>query len=167
MSVRTGLLAAVLLVALSGCSPPTAEKAADAPAAPAAPTPTPAVAAKSPEEIAAALATLPAPYSQGDYANGRRVFAQCRSCHTLGEGEPNRVGPNLHGMFGAKAGQVEGFAYSDVVKNSGIVWDGPTLEKWLESPQTFLKGNRMAFVGVKKPEDRRDVIAYIKIETTK
>lgn len=80
---------------------------------------------------------------------GATELQKCKICHSLDKGGPNRVGPNLHGMFGRKAGTVAGFAYSDVMKNSGIVWGDDTLAKFLHDPQESLPGNRMSFPGVK------------------
>ncbi|MDG2243010.1 MAG: cytochrome c family protein [Rhodospirillaceae bacterium] len=97
---------------------------------------------------------------------GKRVFVLCRSCHTLDEGGRNKVGPNLHGMFGNSAGVKEGFRYSDVVKDSGIVWSAETLEEWLVKPKDFLPGNKMAFAGVRKESDRKALITYLMAETT-
>jgi cytochrome c len=168
MSVRL-LAVAGLLTLLSACGP-AAEKPAPAPAAaPTAPAPAPAAPAASADDpaIAAALAELPAPYNEANYANGRKIFAQCRTCHTVVKDGPNQVGPNLHGVFGRTAGTVEKFNYSAAVKGSGIVWDAAKLDQWLTDPKGYLPGNRMAFAGVKKPDDRRDVIAYLKIESSK
>lgn len=96
---------------------------------------------------------------------GKRVFVLCRSCHTLEEDGRNKVGPNLHGMFGSNAGVKEGFRYSDVVKESGIVWSAETLEEWLVKPKDFLPGNKMAFAGVRKESDRKALITYLQAET--
>ena len=111
------------------------------------------------------FAALPAPYSDADYARGRRTFKLCQSCHTLGEGGPNLVGPNLHGLFGRDIGSLEGFEYSNAVADAGFAWTPEKLDEWLAGPNTFLPGNRMAFSGVRKPQDRLAVIAYIMSET--
>ena len=97
---------------------------------------------------------------------GQRVFLLCRSCHNTEEDSGNKVGPNLYGVFGRKAGTAPDFKYSDAVKNSGIVWDEKTINEWLTRPKDFLPGNKMAFRGVDKEEDRKALIAYLKKETT-
>jgi len=97
---------------------------------------------------------------------GQRVFLMCRSCHSTEKDGRHKVGPNLHGLFGAKAGAKEGFKYSDAVKNSGIVWSEESINEWLVKPKDFLPGNKMAFAGVPKEPDRKALIAYLK-ETTK
>ncbi len=112
-----------------------------------------------------AFAGLPEPYASADYNRGRRTFKLCQSCHTLNEGGQNLVGPNLYGFFGREIGAAEGFAYSKAVEESDIVWTPEILSEWLESPRNFLPGNRMSFAGVRKPEDRTAVIAYIMAET--
>lgn len=127
--------------------------------APAQPTPTPV------SDLAPEFADLPEPYRSANYARGRRTFKLCASCHTLTEGGPNLVGPNLHGLFGREAGAVEGFRYSDAIQESGIVWSPEDLEQWLVSPRGFLPGNNMNFNGVRRPSDRTAVIAYIMVET--
>jgi cytochrome c len=81
--------------------------------------------------------------------SGATELQKCKICHSLDKGGPNRVGPNLFGVFGRKAAVVAGFAYSDAMKNSGIVWDDDTLAKFLRDPQGSLPGNRMSFPGVK------------------
>ena len=113
----------------------------------------------------AAIAALPAPYNAANYEAGRRAFAQCRSCHVIQAGGSHRVGPNLHGVFGRNAAAVEGYNYSDVLKASDITWGPEPLNEWLTKPQEFLPGNKMTFVGLKDPNDRRDVIAYLMVET--
>ncbi|MEO1662290.1 MAG: cytochrome c family protein [Pseudomonadota bacterium] len=112
-----------------------------------------------------AFAALPEPYASADYNRGRRTYKLCQSCHTLNEGGANLVGPNLYGIFGRSIGAVEGFTYSKAVQESDIVWTPEILAEWLESPRNFLPGNKMSFAGVRKPEDRTAVIAYIMAET--
>ncbi len=116
-------------------------------------------------ETAKILASLPAPYNTADLENGQRKFALCRSCHTITEGGANMTGPNLHGVFGRKAGTHEKFRYSQAVQNAGFVWDAEHLDKWLQDPRGFLPGNRMSFLGVKDEKDRIDLIAYLKVES--
>jgi cytochrome c len=113
----------------------------------------------------ALLTSLPAPYNVADLANGQRVFARCRSCHTITEGGPNMTGPNLYGVFGRAAGAAEGYNYSTAVKQAGFLWDADHLNNWLENPRTFLKGTKMSFAGIPDATDRRDVIAFLKVET--
>lgn len=111
------------------------------------------------------FASLPAPYNTADYARGRRTFKLCQSCHTTNEGGGALVGPNLYGLFGREAGKAEGFAYSDALKSADFVWTPDKVDHWLENPQTFLKGNRMTFAGVRNPDDRKAVVAYLMTET--
>jgi cytochrome c len=151
-------MTALLALALTGCSQGGDSGQGGAPTVPARPAPTPA-------DKAALLAALPAPWNEADLDNGRRVFARCRSCHTITEGGPNMTGPNLYGMFGRQAGAQPGYNYSAAVKDAGFLWDGERLEHWLENPRTFLRGTRMSFAGIPDATDRRDVVAWLKIET--
>ena len=111
------------------------------------------------------IAALPAPYNAANYEAGRRAFGQCRSCHTIEAGGPNRVGPNLHGVFGRRVGTNPGFEYSQAVQGADFTWDAAQLNQWLTNPQTFLQGNRMAFAGVRNETQRRDLIAYLMVES--
>ncbi|AWK88676.1 c-type cytochrome [Azospirillum thermophilum] len=97
-----------------------------------------------------------------DAAAGEKVFNQCKACHTIESGGPNRVGPNLHGVASRKAGSVEGFKYSDAMANSGITWSEETLDKYLADPKSTIPGNKMAFAGVKNEQARKDLIAFLK-----
>lgn len=102
---------------------------------------------------------------QGDAAAGEDVFKKCRACHDVGPGAKNKVGPLLNGIIGRKSGTVEGFAYSDANKSAGekgLVWTEEQMLKYLEDPRAFMPGNKMAFVGLKDPQDRADVLAYLK-----
>ena len=156
------VLAAIIPVLLAACGPAPSRNAETQPAQSAA--------EHGSEdddhaEEQAAIAALPAPYDEASYDAGRRVFAQCRSCHTIDEGAGNRVGPNLHGVFGREIGSVEGFTYSRPVQDANFTWDADHLDHWLQNPQTFLPGNRMAFAGVRDETQRRDLIAYLMVET--
>jgi cytochrome c len=113
----------------------------------------------------AAPADFAALLAAADPDKGKVLFLQCRACHSLELNGANKVGPNLHGVFGRKAGLAPGFAYSEVVSGSAIVWSAETLNEWLARPSDFLPGNRMVFVGIRKPEDRVNLIAYLKRET--
>lgn len=128
-------------------------------------TPSPATPAPTEAEKAAILASLPAPYNAADLDNGRRAFARCRSCHTINEGGSNMTGPNLYGIFGRVAGTHPKYNYSAPLKAAGFVWDAGRLDHWLENPRTFLPGNKMTFPGLPDATDRRDVIAFLKVET--
>ena len=97
---------------------------------------------------------------------GEKVFRRCASCHTLGDGERHKVGPNLWGVFGREAASAEGFKrYSKAMKESGIVWDDAIMDTYLEAPRKTVKGTNMAFVGLRKPEDREKLIAFLRAET--
>jgi cytochrome c len=166
MRVAVSLMAlAAGALLISGCGkkqdtaeqPATTTEPASAPVAPAGPTA---------EQIKTLVASLPAPYNTGDVANGQAKFNQCRACHTPEQGGPNMTGPNLWGIFGRKAGSIEGFSYSDGLKASGIVWDAPKIDKWIENPRAVAPDTRMSFMGLKDPKDRIDVVAYLKTVTT-
>lgn len=165
--MRQLLISAALVAALAACGPSAPpEQSADTETPTAAPAAPPAVEPEATSEaIQAAVAALPAPYNAADYEAGRRVFAQCRSCHTIEAGAPNRVGPNLHGVFGREVGSLEGFNYSQPVQDADFEWDAAQLDHWLANPQTFLPGNRMAFAGVRNETQRRDLIAYLMVES--
>lgn len=152
------LFAVAAFLALAACGSPEAPSSGSQTAAT---TPAP-----SREEEQAKIAALPAPYNEASYEAGRRAFAQCRSCHIIEAGAPHRVGPNLHGVFGRDVGTAEGFTYSQTVQDADFVWDADHLDHWLQNPQTFLPGNRMAFAGVRDETQRRDLIAYLMVEAS-
>jgi len=105
---------------------------------------------------------------EADLAAGEKLFARCKACHTLDEGGKNGIGPNLHGIFGSTAGMREGVTYSKAMKakgEEGLVWTDETLSTYLERPAAMVKGTNMAFPGLKKPEERASLIAYLKRET--
>jgi len=100
--------------------------------------------------------------ASGEAEEGRKVFNQCKACHTVEKGGKNAVGPNLHGLFGRKAGAVAEFKYSDQMKGSGIVWSDETIGQYVADPKTFVPGNKMAFAGLKREKQIADLLAYLK-----
>lgn len=104
----------------------------------------------------------------GDATKGEKVFKKCKSCHTVVEGGPNGIGPNLWGIFGKGSTHNPDYTYSAGAKAkaaTGLVWSGETLYKYLENPKAFVPGTTMSFPGLKKPEDRKNIIAYLEIAT--
>jgi cytochrome c len=104
--------------------------------------------------------------ADGDPDLGKRQFAPCSSCHSVDAGGPDKVGPNLHGVIGRKAGTKEGFAYSDALKNAGFTWDEAKIDAWITKPAALVPGTKMAFLGVSNPAVRANIIAYLKQATT-
>lgn len=97
----------------------------------------------------------------GDIAKGAALFAtHCAECHSVKEGK-NKKGPSLFATFGAKAAQREGFAYSDALKNSQIVWNAETLSRYLANPRVAVPGGKMKYDGLESASERADLIAYL------
>ena len=183
--MRTVVLAgvsvcALLMLSACGGGGEEAEPAAtaEAPAAPAT-TPSPNSASTGAQATGATAGDVAAPPSPatasaaagggevllagltGDATRGQKVFAQCRTCHVLDAGV-NKVGPSLNGIVGRKAGTVPNFRYSPANQNGGIVWTEEVLFAYLENPRKYMPGTYMSFVGLKQPQQRADVIAYLK-----
>jgi len=97
-----------------------------------------------------------------DPAAGERVFAQCRACHQVGENAKNAVGPVLNGLFGRKAGTVEGYNYSAANKNSGLTWDEATFRDYIKDPRAKIPGTKMVYAGLKDEQRITDLVAYLK-----
>ena len=112
--------------------------------------------------VAAVLAVSNIAAKAQDAAAGEAVFRQCRACHSIGPGARNLVGPELNGLAGRKAGSVEGFAYSDANKNSGITWDEAVFKEYIANPLAKIPGTKMQFVGEKNPKNAADLWAYLK-----
>jgi cytochrome c len=109
----------------------------------------------------AALFALAVPASAGptsDADRGEALYQACTDCHSI---DKNDVGPRHRGVYGRKAGSLPDYAYSDALKSSNIVWNEETLDKWLTDPQALVPGARM-FFHLDNPQDRADVIAYLK-----
>lgn len=88
-------------------------------------------------------------------------FAQCRACHAVKPGQ-HGVGPSLAGVYGTKAGEIAGYAFSAALKSSGLTWDDATLDNWLEAPVKLVPGTKMVYAGQPDPAKRAELIAYIK-----
>ncbi|MBX3497999.1 MAG: cytochrome c family protein [Alphaproteobacteria bacterium] len=106
---------------------------------------------------------LAIPAQAQDVAAGERLFKRhCGICHIAEKDSTRRLqGPNLWGLIGRKAGTIEGFRYSEANKNSGIVWSTETLDPYLADPRGVIRGTTMAFVGVKKPDERKAIIEFL------
>lgn len=116
--------------------------------------------------LAVGLAAAGAAAQSGNEARGERLFnQQCKACHTLGKEGVSTVGPNLHGLFGRKAGAVAGYSSSDAMKGSGIVWDDRILMDYLEDPKGRVPGTKMVYAGLKQEAQRADMIAFLKKAT--
>jgi cytochrome c len=95
----------------------------------------------------------------GDPERGSNVYERCEGCHSI---DRDRIGPRHKGVVGRKAAGIQGFAYSQAMKNSGLTWDEATLDKFLQGPTKLVPGTRMGFAGVPDEQDRADLIAYLK-----
>jgi cytochrome c len=98
----------------------------------------------------------------GDAKRGEAVFGRCAQCHTAEKDGGNGQGPNLFGVVGRKAASLPNFYYSAALKNSHIVWSDAKLKQWVADPQKLVPGTRMAFAGLKQPQDIDDLVAYLR-----
>jgi cytochrome c len=104
------------------------------------------------------LVSAPAAFADGDAKRGAEIYHACQDCHSLDE---NDVGPRHRGVFGRPAASVPDYNYSAALRNSKLVWDAATLDKWLTNPLKFVPGAKMGFV-LEDPQARADVIEYLK-----
>lgn len=101
----------------------------------------------------------------GDVEDGRELFAKCKGCHQVGPDAEHRIGPHLNNLFGRRAASHESYRYSDSLSRlgaSGLEWHADTLDTYLENPRALASGTRMSFRGIEDPEDRADLIAYLR-----
>lgn len=111
--------------------------------------------AAGPEPIMHLIATA-------DVARGEKLSKACAACHSFDNGGPSMVGPNLWGTVGSKKGHMDGFAYSDALLEKGGDWNYDSLNKFLWKPKSYISGTKMNYVGIKKPEDRAAMIAWLR-----
>jgi cytochrome c len=104
------------------------------------------------------IATL---LATADVAKGEAVFKKCAACHTIAQGGPNGIGPNLWASMGKPHGHVAGFSYSDALKSVPGNWDFEGMDKWLANPKKYAPGTKMTFAGLGNPEERANLIAYL------
>lgn len=101
----------------------------------------------------------------GDAAKGEKAFKKCKACHQVGDGAQNKVGPQLNGVLGRAFGAVEDFKYSstlmELAADPEMVWTPETLDAFLTKPKDYIKGTKMSFAGLRKEDERTDVIAYL------
>jgi len=98
----------------------------------------------------------------GDASKGAKLFKQrCKQCHNIDKGGKHQVGPNLYGLIGRKTGQAPGFSYTEANKKKGITWGRDTLWLYLENPAKYIPGTKMVFAGIKKKNERADMIAFL------
>lgn len=138
------VLVSVLALGLAACGSPAEDQAA----APAADT-APAAADAAPAAAVADAGAKPA------------AFAQCAACHAVEPGK-HGIGPSLAGVYGTKAGEIAGYAFSDKLKASGLTWDDATLDQWLAGPMKMVPGTKMTYAGLSDPAKRKELIEYMK-----
>jgi cytochrome c len=105
--------------------------------------------------VLVAAAACPA----ADAEHGRELFHACEACHTE---KPEALGPSLKGVFGRSSAALDDFRYSNPMKRANLVWDEANLRHFIADPQAKVRGNRMPFGGISKPEDIDDVVAFLK-----
>ena len=96
-----------------------------------------------------------------DLKRGEKIFKKCASCHVAKRGEGHKVGPNLFAVVGRARGSAAGFSYSPAMKAKGGAWDRTSIDAFITKPKDYLPGTKMAFPGLKKPQDRADVILFL------
>ncbi len=112
--------------------------------------------------LALATVSFATSASAQDVAAGEKSYNKCRACHQVGETAKNTVGPVLNGLFGRKSGTIEGYNYTDANKNSGITWDDAVFAEYIKDPKAKIPGTKMAFAGIKKEDEIKDLTAFLK-----
>lgn len=115
-----------------------------------------------PALIATSLALSSVAAQAQDLAAGEQSFRKCLPCHAVGDGAANKVGPELNGLDGRKAGTAPNYSYSDANKNSGAVWSEATFKEYIVNPMAKMPGTKMAFPGIKNETEIGNLWAYLK-----
>jgi len=115
-----------------------------------------------PALITTTLALSAAAAQAQDLAAGEQSFRKCLPCHAVGDGAANKVGPELNGLDGRKAGTAPNYSYSDANKNSGMVWNEATFKEYIVNPMAKMPGTKMAFPGIKNETEVGNLWAYLK-----
>lgn len=101
------------------------------------------------------------------FKRGKLLFIQCRACHDVQAGQPDKVGPNLAGILGRKVAAQPGFGYSPALRAASFIWDRASLDRWLEKPSAVVPGNAMAFAGITEAKDRAALLTYLETATAR
>jgi len=104
-------------------------------------------------------------FSSTSAADGAGVFKKCVACHSIGKGDPNKIGPNIFGVLNRRAGSVSGYKYSKAMATYGKVWSFEEMNGFLTKPKDWIKGTKMSFAGLKNAKDRAAVILYMNENT--
>jgi len=99
--------------------------------------------------------------AMGNIAHGEKVFKKCSACHIVAKGGKNKIGPALYVIVGKASAVSEGYSYSKALKAHGKSWGFEELNAYLLKPQSYIKGTKMAFAGLRKDKDRASVILYL------
>ena len=134
------------------------------------PPPPPAMVRVEPPTIVSVTPTIvvdrpPPPLPEWIAATRVPEFRKCGACHLIERGAPHGAGPNLYDVFGRPAASQPNYRHSPALHQSGLVWDYATLDRWLAGPRTHVPGTKMTFSGLRNPEERKAIIAFLRLRS--